>query len=65
MPGRHPTTSARSARPSHPDDLFVDQAAHGGMWRLGYLPRSVLGLAALTGVPAALRPRQPGLTTVS
>jgi hypothetical protein len=40
---------------AHPDDLFVDQAAHGGLWRLGYSPRSVLGMAALTGLPAALR----------
>ncbi|MFP5369769.1 MAG: hypothetical protein ACLGI3_03350, partial [Actinomycetes bacterium] len=39
----------------HPDDLFVQQAAHGGLWRVGYAPRSVLGLAALRGLPRALR----------
>jgi hypothetical protein len=39
----------------HPDDLFVHQAAHGGLWRVGYAPRSVLGLAAVRGVPGALR----------
>lgn len=39
----------------HPDDLFAAQAAHGGLWRVGYAPRSVLGLAAVRGLPAALR----------
>ncbi len=28
-------------------------AAHGGLWRVGYSPRSVLGLAAVTGLPGA------------
>jgi hypothetical protein len=45
---RHP------GNPAHPDDLFAHQAAHGGMWRLGYLPRSVLPLAALKGMPRTL-----------
>ncbi|HWH28813.1 MAG TPA: hypothetical protein VNU26_07600 [Mycobacteriales bacterium] len=40
----------------HPDDLFAQQAAHGGLWRVGYSPRSVLGLAALRGLPGAVRP---------
>ena len=40
---------------AHPDDLFAHQAAHGGLWRIAYLPRSVLGLAAVTGLPSALR----------
>ena len=39
---------------SHPDDVFCAQAAHGGLWRVGYAPRSVLGLAAVRGLPAAL-----------
>ncbi|MFI5936410.1 hypothetical protein [Actinoplanes sp. NPDC051494] len=30
-------------------------AAHGGFWRLGYLPRTALGIAAARGLPAALR----------
>jgi hypothetical protein len=30
-------------------------AAHGGLWRIAYAPRSVLGLAALIGYPAARR----------
>jgi hypothetical protein len=41
--------------PAHPDDLFAEQAAHGGLWRIAYLPRSVLGLAAVTGLPSAVR----------
>ena len=39
----------------HPDDLFAAQAAHGGLWRLGYDLRSVIGIAAVRGLPAALR----------
>lgn len=41
--------------PDHPDDLLVQQAAHGGLWRVGYSPRSVLGLAAVRGLPGAVR----------
>ena len=43
--------------PAHPDDLFVSGAAHGGLWRAAYDLRSVIGLAAVAGLPAALRPR--------
>ena len=39
---------------AHPDDLFASGAAHGGLWRAAYSPRSVLGLAAVTGLPGAL-----------
>ena len=42
-------------RAAHADDLFAHQAAHGGLWRSGYAPRSVLGLAAVRGLPRALR----------
>ncbi|MCW2665387.1 MAG: uncharacterized protein JWN57_349 [Frankiales bacterium] len=34
---------------AHPDELFVRSAAHGGLWRVPYEPRSVLGLAAVAG----------------
>jgi hypothetical protein len=34
----------------HPFDLFVHGAAHGGIWRLGYEPRSVLPLAVVRGL---------------
>jgi hypothetical protein len=30
-------------------------AAHGGLWRTAYEPRSALGLAAIRGLPSALR----------
>ncbi len=43
--------------PAYPEDLFVQGAAHGGLWRIGYQPRSVLPLAALVGLPAAARRR--------
>lgn len=43
--------------PAHPDDLFVTGAAHGGLWRVAYNPRSVLGLAAVLGLPATLGSR--------
>jgi hypothetical protein len=37
-----------------PDALFSDGAVHGGLWRCAYEPRSVLGLAALAGLPKTL-----------
>jgi len=40
--------------PTHPDDLFASQAMHGGLWRIGYDLRSVIGLAAVAGLPGAL-----------
>jgi hypothetical protein len=47
---RNPSAAARpDAQLSHPYDLFVDGALHGGMWRLGYEARSVLPLALLKG----------------
>ena len=47
---RNPSAAAAPATDlSSPLDLFVDQAAHGGLWRLPYEPRSVLTLAALEG----------------
>lgn len=38
----------------NPEMLFSDSAAHGGLWRAAYQPRSVLGVAALTGLHRAL-----------
>ena len=35
---------------NHPLELFSDQAAHGGLWRLPWEPRSVLPLAAIEGL---------------
>ncbi|GGI08526.1 hypothetical protein [Egicoccus halophilus] len=42
---------------AHPLALFADTAAHGGLWRLPWAPRSVLPLAAVAGLPAAVRGR--------
>ena len=33
----------------HPLTLFTEGANHGGVWRLGYLPRTALPLAAIAG----------------
>jgi hypothetical protein len=35
---------------AHPDDAWSHQAAHGGLWRSAYAPRSVLGVAAALGL---------------
>lgn len=40
-----------------PEALFSEGAAHGGLWRAPYEPRSALGLAALAGLPSTVRGR--------
>ena len=35
---------------AHPDAAWAVQAAHGGLWRSAYAPRSVLGIAAALGM---------------
>jgi len=48
---RSPASLARpDADIAHPDDAWAAQAAHGGLWRSAYAPRSVLGIAAALGV---------------
>lgn len=42
----------------HPEELFSDAAAHGGLWRVGYDPKSVLGIAAMEGLPKQLLKRR-------
>ena len=37
---------------AHPWQDEAYAAAHGGLWRIGYAPRSALGLAALLGYAA-------------
>jgi hypothetical protein len=39
----------------HPWQGEAYAAAHGGLWRIAYSPRSALVLAALLGYPAARR----------
>ena len=47
---RNPNATARpETELAHPFDLFVDGAAHGGIWSLAYEPRSVLPLALARG----------------
>ncbi|HEX2295743.1 MAG TPA: hypothetical protein VHN37_10585 [Actinomycetota bacterium] len=47
---RAPGAAGRpETRLDHPYDLFVDGAAHGGLWTAAYSPRSVLPLAAALG----------------
>lgn len=36
---------------THPESLFSSAAAHGGLWRQPFDPRSALGVAALQGMP--------------
>jgi hypothetical protein len=49
-----PARAGESA--GHPYDLFVDQAAHGGLWRMEHEPRSVLPLSVIVGLARRGRP---------
>ncbi|WP_435201666.1 hypothetical protein [Janibacter sp. GS2] len=42
---------------AHPEELFSDAAAHGGLWRAGYEPKTALGVAAVAGLPGSVRRR--------
>jgi hypothetical protein len=42
-------TNASAMAGGHPVDLFWRGANHGGLWRLAYAPRSVLGIAVVLG----------------
>jgi len=44
---------------AHPEQLFSDGAAHGGLWRAAYEPGSALPLAAVAGLPSVLIGRGP------
>ena len=50
----HDLQAGRPAH-AHPWQDEAHAAAHGGLWRIAYAPRSALGLAALLGYPAARR----------
>jgi hypothetical protein len=61
-------TSGGGPAQAHPWQDEARAAAHGGLWRVAYAPRSALGLAALLGYPAARKgsgslpdQRQPGI----
>ena len=48
---RNPQGTAQPSVPlPHPLQLLVEGANHGGLWRVPYLPRSVLPFAALLGL---------------
>jgi hypothetical protein len=52
---RDPSAPGQGTVPlDHPLELFADAAAHGGLWRNPFLPRSVLPLAAVLGLPSSL-----------
>jgi hypothetical protein len=48
-------TSGGGPAQAHPWQDEARAAAHGGLWRIAYTPRSALGLAALLGYAAARR----------
>jgi len=50
----HQLRKPRRAAPAAWTDEAIG-AAHGGLWRVAYQPRTALGLAAVRGLPAALR----------
>lgn len=43
-----------SPRRAHPEELFSEAAAHGGLWRAGYEPKTALGVAAVAGLPGSV-----------
>lgn len=48
---RNPAALAQPGVPlANPADLLMENAAHGGLWRIGWEARSVLGLAVVAGV---------------
>lgn len=49
----HDLHTGGGLRHDHPWQDEADAATHGGLWRVGYAPRSALGLAALLGYGAA------------
>ena len=52
----NPTSPANPAVDlAHPDDQLMHAAAHAGLWRTAYAPRSVLPLAVLLGLPRTFR----------
>ena len=55
----HDLNSGGGPSAAHPWQDEARAAAHGGLWRIAYAPRSALGLAALLGYAAA-RNQAPG-----
>lgn len=54
-PGQSATRGEPSeVAPRNPEARFSDAAAHGGLWRTAWAPRSALGVAAVLGAPRLL-----------
>ncbi len=47
--------------PANPEGLFADGAAHGGLWRQPFAPRSLLAPAAVSGTVQSIRDRARSL----
>ena len=55
----HDLEMSGAPAPAHPWEEEAQAAAHGGLWRIAYAPRSALTLAALLGY-ASVRKRDRG-----
>lgn len=51
-------SASDTAPPDNPASLIASGALHGGFWRSPFRPRTVIGLAAAKGLPAAFRRRR-------
>ncbi len=47
-------TEPSAGESAHPEALMYADANHGGFWRTAYEPKSVLGVAALAGLPTTV-----------
>lgn len=56
---RYDKAASRAGNPlDHPGELFMDNAIHGGLWSVPYLPRTVLPFAAAAGFVRQRLPRR-------
>ncbi|MFC4260321.1 hypothetical protein ACFOZ5_14980 [Marinobacter lacisalsi] len=56
---RNETSASRAGNTlDHPYELFMDNAIHGGLWSVPYLPRTVLPFAAAAGFVRQRLPRR-------
>jgi hypothetical protein len=51
----HDLCASDNAARAHPWQDEAHAAAHGGLWRIPYAPRSALPVAAMLGYPASRR----------
>ena len=55
---RDDVAAGTAATRRNPEELFSDNAAHGGLWRTAWAPRSALGVAAVLGAAHLLPHRR-------